>query len=88
MSQVVTTFACLQVGFTCNCDVNDVTFECGSIRVSVEMDVPDYLNITKLKKAFRFQSECNNLPPYDVDVESVTVALALQGKNTWLLLTL
>ena len=75
------------MGFTCNCDVNDVTFECGSIKVSVEMDVPDDLNITKLKKAFRFQSECNNLPPYDVDVESVMVALASQGKSTCLVLT-
>ena len=57
----------------CNCDVDDVIIECGSIIVIVIMTVNDDVDVAVLQG--EFQRVAASLPPFNIIVDSITLGL-------------
>ena len=57
----------------CNCDVDDVIIECGSIIVIVIMTVNDDVDVVALQG--EFQRLAASLPPSNIIVDSITLGL-------------
>ena len=57
----------------CNCDVDDVIIECGSIIVIVIMTVDDDVDVVALQG--EFQRVAASLPPSNIIVDSITLGL-------------
>ena len=57
----------------CNCEVDDVMFECGSIIVIVIMTVNDDVDVVALQG--EFQRLAASLPPSNIIVDSITLGL-------------
>ena len=65
----------------CGCDVNDVIFECGSTIVIVMMEVSDDVSVSQLLVDFQTQARNNLLPPYDVDLSSMSLTFTMTSNG-------
>ena len=72
----------MQVEPICGCDVNDVIFECGSTIVIVTMEVSDDVSTSRLMIDFQTQARNNQLPPYNVDLSSMSLTLTMTSNGT------